>query len=347
MQQTKPVLSKTSVILYSVSTKTKLIILSIFLFLIGGAFGSWGYTYFLKSKVSASTPPPEVLSEGEVTDYVDSDSNVVDLNSDSYNVLLMGHGGDGHSGGGLMDSIILVHIDKSNKKAALISVPRDFWFSGHKLNADPSIKDAVASILGLSINDYVTIDFGSFIKAIDKLGGVDIEIPKPYTDDFYPVKGLENELCGFSPEKVAELHSKYSGFQLEKQFTCRYESIHFDTGKTHIDGATALKYVRSRHGDGDFGRSERQFVVLKGLVSKNLSTDQLKDLMSYVKTNINFSKVKALVSSLGNPLDYQMSSVHLSDANVLTASKSSAGAYILIPRAGIGNFSEIQKFIAK
>lgn len=322
--------------------------MSIFLFLMGAGGGSWGYSYFLKSKlekkveVVASTNEPV-----EVVDFVESDQNVVDVGADGYNVLLMGHGGDGHSGGGLKDSIILVHIEKDNHKAVLVSIPRDLWFSGHKINADPSIKDAVASITGLSVPNYMTIDFNSFVSVIDSIGGLEIDIPKPYTDNFYPVRGKENELCGFSPEKVAELHTKHSGFNLEKQFECRYEVIHFDAGKTQIDGDTALKYVRSRHGDGDFGRSERQFFLLKGLLTKNLSVDTVKGLAKFVKTNINLSSIASLMSSFGNPLDYEISSVHLSDANVLTASKSSAGAYILIPRAGIGNFEEIKKFIKK
>lgn len=329
--------------------KKKLIILSVLLFLIGGGIGILGGKYFLNLK---QTKGPEIQAnagnlEGEVKDFVESDQDVVDLNSDSYNILLMGHGGEGHSGGGLMDSIILLHIEIDNKKAVLISIPRDFWFSGHKINADPSIKDAAAAITGLSVPDYIAIDFNSFIKAINDLGGIEIDIPKPYTDNFYPVRGKENELCDFSPEKVAELHQKYSGFNLEKQFTCRYETIHFDVGKTTLDGETALKYVRSRHGDGDFGRSERQFFLLKGLIKKNLSIDTLIGFLKVVTTNLNASKVKSLAKALGNPLDYEIKTVHLSDANVLTASKSSAGAYILIPRAGIGNYEGIKEFITK
>jgi anionic cell wall polymer biosynthesis LytR-Cps2A-Psr (LCP) family protein len=332
-----------------VSTKVKLIILSIFLFLTGGGIGSWGYSYFVKIRNPKSEilNQTKVLAEEEAGDFVESDQNVVDINSDSYNVLLMGHGGEGHSGGGLMDSIILVHIDFESKRAVLISIPRDFWFSGHKINSDPSIKDAVAGITGLSVPDFITIDFNSFVSAIDSLGGIDVEITKPYTDNFYPVRGLENELCGFSPEKVAEFHRLYSGFNLEKQFTCRYETIHFETGTSHMDGGTALKYVRSRHGDGDFGRSSRQFSVLKSLISENLKFEDVKNLVSFVNTNVTLSKAKSLMNLIGNPLDYEISSVHLSDANVLVAGKSSSGAYILLPRAGEGNYSEIKSFITK
>jgi len=243
----------------------------VFIFVIGFGVGSWGYKYYSKSGFSKTKTETQISitapSEDEVKDLVESDSNVIDINADSYNVLLLGKGGSGHSGGDLADSIIVVHIetdsDSKDKKAVLISIPRDFWFYGHKLNADPSIRDAVTAITGLSIDSQIQIDFGSFVSAIDKMGGIEITIPKPYTDNYYPIRGLENELCGFSPEKVAELHNNYSGFNLEKQFTCRYETIYFDTGRSEIDGETALKYVRSRHGDGDFGRSERQFVGIR------------------------------------------------------------------------------------
>lgn len=327
--------------------KTKLIVLSIFLFLIGAGLGSWGYTAFLNSRIQNKSVDTEVKAQERPVDFVESDQNVIDLASESYNIVFLGHGGEGHQGGSLKDSIILVHVESKAKRVVLISIPRDLWFSGHKLNADPSIKDAVAGITGLSVDDYISIDFDSFVATIDGLGGIEINIPKSYTDNFYPVRGLENELCGFSTEKVADLHVKYSGFQLEKQFECRYESIHFDVGVTTIDGETALKYVRSRHGDGDFGRSERQFFLLKGLITKNISIDTITGLLKIVKTNLTVSKIKTLVNMFVSPLDYEIKTVHLSDANVLTASKSSAGAYILVPNAGIGNFEEIKKFITK
>jgi len=318
------------------------------IFVTGMFFGSFVYLKFFDKNTSfaqVQTSPVPVISPQ--TDFIESESNVVSEDSNSFNVLLMGHGGAGHSGGGLMDSIIVLHINKTDKKAALISIPRDFFFSGHKINEDPSIKDAVASITGLSIGDYISIDFNGFIKAIDLLGGIEIEIEKPYTDNFYPVRGLENETCGKSDDKIVELHQNYSGFNLEKQFECRYETIHFDTGKTKINGETALKYVRSRHGDGDFGRSGRQFVVLKALAKSPWNLEKIESMISLVKTNLELGKIRTLFSFFGNPDDYQINTVHLTDANVLVSSKSQNGAYILIPRAGIDNYDEIRNFIAK
>jgi len=331
--------------------KLELLTIVFFLFIAGFGIGSWGYKFFTKSEdkdknnISVAFKAPTE----EIVDFIESDSDVIDKGSDGLNILLLGKGGLGHSGGDLADSIILVHLEKDNKKAVLISIPRDFWFSGHKLNADPSVKDAITAITGLPVDYQISIDFNSFIKAVNDIGGIEIDIQKPYTDNFYPVRGLENDLCGFSPEKVVELHQKFSGFNLEKQFTCRYETIHFDAGKREIDGETALKYVRSRHGDGDFGRSGRQFVVLKGIAGKvfNLNLDKVLDLSKIVTSDMDASSIKSLFSSLNNLSDYQISSVHLSDANVLVASKSSQGAYILLPRAGEGNYREIKEYLVR
>lgn len=318
------------------------------IFVVGMFLGSFVYLKFIDKNTSLAqmqvTPIPIISPQA---DFIESESNVVSEDSNSFNVLLLGYGGTGHSGGGLMDSIIVLHLNKTDKKAALISIPRDFFFSGHKINEDPSIKDAVASITGLSIGDYISIDFNNFIKAIDSVGGIDIEIEKPYTDNFYPVRGLENETCGKTNEEISDLHQKYSGFNLEKQFECRYETIHFDTGKTKINGETALKYARSRHGDGDFGRSGRQFVVLKALAKSSWNLEKIESMLNLVKTNLELGKIRTLFNFFGNPDDYQISTVHLTDANVLISSKSQNGAYILIPKAGIGNYDEIRKYISK
>ncbi|HLD91911.1 MAG TPA: LCP family protein [Patescibacteria group bacterium] len=312
------------------NSPNKVFLLVLPIFLIGMFLGSFGYTKYVlssssqkKQEIVTNSPLPEIIEEVRPTT---KDAKI-------YNFLLTGHGGGGHSGGGLMDAIIVVSVNITDKKAGLISVPRDFWFSGHKINADPSLKDAVAGVTGLSIPNQISIDFASFIKMIDTLNGVDVDVKKVYTDNFYPVKGLENELCGFTAEKVADLHSKYSGFELEKQFTCRYETISYSIGLNHMIGADALKYVRSRHGDGDFGRSRRQYEVLKAILQK-ANVKSVANAFDFVETNLTLDKVNEILTDIGNPLDYSVSYLGLTDENVLVSSKSSGGAYILVPREG-------------
>lgn len=281
-------------------------------------------------------------------------------NSTSYNVLLLGMGGTGHSGGGLTDSIILINIDPSNKKAALISIPRDLWVSGnYKINASyinvgyENLRGVIQEVTGLRPNYFVSTDFGSFSKLIDSFGGVEVDMPKTFDDPLYPIKGEENNTCGKTEAEITTLKSQYSDFNLEKQFTCRYEYLHFEKGKVMVNGETALKIARSRHGDSDFGRSLRQFAILRGFLAKLISLESFKNIeltfntiIKSVKTNANLETVKDLAQIFGEPSLYKITEIQLTDQNVLMSSKSSAGAYILIPKVGINNFSEVKKFIS-
>lgn len=272
-------------------------------------------------------------------------------------VLLLGHGGAGHPGGDLMDSIILLTVNKSAKKSALISIPRDLWIEGRKMNEGyvnggfDLLKHQTNVVTGVRPEYYVAVDFGGFENIIDALGGVEVDVTKPYEDRFYPIKGKEADTCGKTPEEFAELHTKYSGFELERQFECRFEGISFGVGKVNMDGATALKYTRSRHGDGDFGRSRRQFEVLVAIKDEASSTKLnpkspiIRTLLEEVRTNLDIAQIATLADFVGSPEDYKISFIHLTDENVLRAGTSLGGAFILLPREGDGKWTAVKKYI--
>lgn len=306
---------------------------------------------FSKKTASAPATPQESQDFAPATE--------VTSEKGTYNALLLGYGGAGHEGSLLTDSIILVHVNTNNKTAAMISIPRDLWVNGnHKINAEASINGfqneggVIANVTGLHVDYFTAIDFTSFTKLIDSLGGITVNVPKTFDDPFYPIAGLENETCGKTLDEINALKAKYSDYQLETQFTCRYEHLHFDQGQTNLDGATALKFVRSRHGDSDFGRSERQFAVLRGILAKLVSLNALgsakgviTNLLSMVKTNLNPTVINSLIQVVGDTGQYKINSIHLTTENVLTEGRSSAGAYILTPKAGNFNFSEVKKYI--
>lgn len=301
------------------------------IFVTGMALGAVGYTKFFKkptntntNKIATNYPLPQIIEEKRETTP----------EAKTFNILLTGHGGAGHSGGSLMDAILIVNVNVTDKKAGVISFPRDFWFSGHKINADPSLKDALTGVTGLPITNSISIDFNSFVKMIDSLGGITVDVKKAYTDNFYPVRGKENELCGFNNEKIEEVHKLYTGFELEKQFTCRYETISYGVGLHEMTGEEALKYVRSRHGGSDFERSHHQFEVLKAILQK-ANIKSVASALDFVTTDLNLEKIEEVLAEIGNPLEYSVSFINLSDQNVLLNSKSSQGAYILIPKDGV------------
>lgn len=308
--------------------------------------------------------------------------------SNNFSILLLGYGGAGHPGGTLSDVMMLAYVNVDEKNVYLISVPRDTWVDlpvqsdkeeYYKINfayaiglddtryplKEPKYKGehgggelakvAVEKVTGILPDFYIGVDFSSFEAAIDELGGITVDVPVSFTDKFYPVKGLENEPCGKSPEEIARLTNELSGFELEKQFECRYEVLEFTAGDTVMDGVTTLKFVRSRHSEqhgGDFARSQRQQAVLEGIRNKLLTLDALDNIPEFygkfdkmISTDLTIAEITRISKALGNPYSYGVFDVRISDENVLTNSRSGDGQFILIPRAGIGNWEAVRDFV--
>lgn len=341
-------------------TKKRVVVSAIYLSLFAiSASGS--YVYFSLAKVHVSgeelSPTEETISVAEVPE-----------DDPTTNVLLLGMGGQGHPGGTLSDANLLVHIDVNNKKAAIITIPRDLWVpipgtggrtTFNKLNKAYALgggevsKQVVSSVTGLKVDKFIAVDFVGFQRIIGLLGGITVNAPEDYDDYFYPIKGRELDLCGMSPQEIQEVHEKYTGFQLEKQFECRYEHIHFEKGEQEMEGAVALKYVRSRHGDSDFGRAKRQAVVLEGLKEKLVSLEIVKNspklldaIVDNVRTDISIEELKDFHDLVASPNEYETITIHLTEDNVLTSSNGASG-FILIPKQGNNNWASMHKYISE
>ena len=216
-------------------------------------------------------------------------------------------------------------------------------------------KKVVGEVTGMQIKYLIALDFEGFKNIVDILGGIEVNVPVAFDDYFYPIKGGENYTCGKSAAEIAKLHELYSDTKLHQQFECRYENIHFDTGPQTMDGEPALKFVRSRnspqHG-GDFARSERQHAVLLGVKDKLITMNAVRkadelfeQFVKMIRTDLDLKTVKDLVEVLGNPDKYRVSFVSLNDENVLVATKSFDGQFILIPKEGEGVWNGVQKYI--
>ncbi|MBI5620917.1 LCP family protein [Candidatus Gottesmanbacteria bacterium] len=191
------------------------------------------------------------------------------------NILLLGIGGGTHAGADLTDTILVVSLETSQKKMAMISVPRDIWSDTLKDKVNSAYhygevkkkgggltlaKVIVEDMVGLPIHYVLLIDFSGFEYLIDAVGGIDIAVPQAFTDTEFPVAGRENDRCDGDPD-----------------FRCRYESVTFAQGPQHMNGERALMYVRSRHAQGeegsDFARGRRQQEVLAALLARIKSPD--------------------------------------------------------------------------
>ncbi len=291
------------------------------------------------------------------------------------NVLLLGYGGPGHQGGYLTDAIQLVQIDFSAQQVNLISLPRDLFVqlptgkhaklnTAFTLGEDPRnpvesggvvAKRMVEQVTGLQVDHYMAVDFVGFQRVIGNwLGGIDVMVGQTLDDPWYPVRGLEQESCGKSPEEIAELTARLSGFELEKQFPCRYERVFFEPGLRRMEGGDALAYVRSRHGSagGDFSRSQRQHEVLDAIQKKIFTLESLQKApesftaaSEHVSTDFTLEDVTKLAPLLKTGRNFSQKSIVLSTENVFMTSKSSTGQFILQPKAGPNDWSEVHAFL--
>lgn len=323
-------------------------------------------TYFIAQKNRSIISP---LSQKPTTNFLSPNPLSSPVPEGEYNVLLLGQGDVGHPGGSLTDSMNLLHLNTTKKTVGLIFLPRDLWVNSANNSGKIKINEAyaesglkgvekiVSTLTNLPIRYTLVIDFNGFVQVIDLLGGLDLQVQKTFDDYFYPIKGRELEICDKTPEEVASLSASLSGFELEKQFTCRFEHLHFDKGLIHVDGQTALKFSRSRHSaqDGtDFGRGARQQVVLIGLKDKLLTLEALKNVdqwfnkfVKLLKTDLDLETTRAVAALILNPNEYQVSQVIPSKENVLKEGKGTKGQFILMPKAGENDWNEFQEFVKK
>jgi LCP family protein required for cell wall assembly len=191
---------------------------------------------------------------------------------DRLNILLIG--ADEQAGGHNTDTLIVVSIDPVSKQVAMFSLPRDtvdipippgparyalgssypskinslFVRVRNRADLFPgtartrgynALKAVLGNLYGLDVKYFVEVNFAGFIKVIDALGGVTVNVQSPVLDEQYP--GPDGNL-----------------------------RIYIPTGVQHMSGAQALIYARSRHGkfgfgSNDYDRGQRQQRILLSL----------------------------------------------------------------------------------
>ncbi len=267
------------------------------------------------------------------------------------NILLLGIGGPGHDGPYLTDTILLVSIDPINKKAALLSIPRDWWTKipgdgSQKANAafaygrdnaktkDPNTQNqagidlvdkTLEAVLGIPIHYHAVVDFQAFQQAVDAVGGVSLNVPEQLYD---PTIAWENN----------------------------YNSVIAKAGLQTFDGHRALLYAKSRETSTDFARSERQRALLVALKDKGLSLGTLS----------NPVKISSLLSSFGDNIytdlslndmlrlrqigsDIPSSAISsldlVSPPHDLLTTGDIDGLSVVRPKAGLFDYTAVQSYV--
>lgn len=185
------------------------------------------------------------------------------------------------------DTMILLTIDPISRTAGILSIPRDLWvnipgFEYGRINTAYSLGEAfeypgggpglamatVEELLGVPVDYYAQVDFGAFIRIVDEIGGVKIDIEERITVD--PLG--DNNTKRLKP-----------GVQV-------------------LPGELALAYARSRKTEGgDFDRAQRQIKVIMAIRDRLLRPDMLptliakspvlyQELSAGVHTNLNLDQ---------------------------------------------------------
>ncbi len=263
-----------------------------------------GFAYFMPAALVAfnstaqavqvpSPPPTGIL-------FSPSPSPRAVAQQGAFTVLLLGSDDDSKFSADhvLTQSMILMRVQPATKQVTMLSIPRDLYVhlstgGSGKIDGAYSYGAAGAAIatveqdFGVHVDDYIWVGLLGLIKVIDAIGGIDIVTSNPVMDDYYPA-----DVYGGSP---------YG-----------YQRIAVLAGPQHLDGISAMQYVRSRHSDlqSDYGRSKRQQQVLQAirLKAKQLAPSDIPALATAIggelKTSFGLDKVAQLVplaASFDNP----------------------------------------------
>ena len=181
----------------------------------------------------------------------------VAFGDDVVNILLIGLDSTSNLNGQNTDVLIVVSINKTTRQVSMLSIPRDLWvyipsYGWNRINTahrrgyslgypglGPALLiDTLEINFGLPIHHWARVDFVGFTKVVDQLGGVDLTVACPVNLRYKPPASEEEQEMVLLP------------------------------GIYHMDGETALRYVRTRRNGSDFDRSRRQHQFLKAMWSQ-------------------------------------------------------------------------------
>lgn len=257
---------------------------------------------------------------------------------------MSGDEGDGvHAGAQLTDSIMMISLNQETGDLAMLSLPRDlkasptctatgkinevYWCNGggsdisseQEAEAATALMTEVGSILGVDFQYFAHLNWGSLITIVDILGGIDVTLDEDIDDDWWT-------------------------------------GAVYQAGVTyHINGEEALGLARARHGTagGDFSRGASQQKILIGIKDKFLAKEDLSigDFLNLASTlgdnfRSNFS-INELKSAAHLTFDFDFDSMRQLSLwpDYMTTGSIDGISYVL-PRAGVGNYGDIQDFVA-
>ncbi|HRO22809.1 MAG TPA: LCP family protein [Promineifilum sp.] len=226
------------------------------------------------------------------------------------------------------DSMMVISVDPEADSMSILSIPRDLYVQipgygqdrintalvygareGDYLDGAALAMQTVSSNLGIPINHFVMVDFGAFVRIVDLLEGIDVQVPYDINDSLYP------------------------------DMDYGYDPLFIPAGMQHFDGQMALKYARTRHADSDFNRAYRQQQVLFAARSKALSLgigqmilrapSLYREVEGGIRTDLNLEQLVRLAKTVSDiPSDNTQNRVL--DQDYVTSFRTPGGASVLL-----------------
>ncbi|KAB7638433.1 LCP family protein [Bacillus sp. B3-WWTP-C-10-D-3] len=261
--------------------KIKIIISVILFFLIVGG----GYTWFLVNKASSAVRnAAHDLARGDKSDLRDKAVKPI---TNNVSVLVMGVDesdvrGKEYGEAIRTDALLLATFNKDSKSVKLLSIPRDTYTyipvekkkdkitHAHAYGSTKNGKDggpqasidAVEKLLNVPVDYFVKFNFKSFMKIVDDLGGIEVDVPVEFT---------------------------------EQDSNDNADAIHLKKGVQKLNSEEALALARTRHIDSDAMRGQRQQLVIEAILEKLTSVGSvtkvgniIDDINGQFVTNLTF-----------------------------------------------------------
>jgi LCP family protein required for cell wall assembly len=243
-----------------------------------GGTAAWAYSLFSSAQHTMNENSKETGDlEGVLTEPEPQEP---------FTVLLLGNDIRKGEQSARADSILVARIDPEIEKVWIVSIPRDTrveipGYGTDKINAahfygGPSLMvETVEDFLGMPINHYMDINFTGFVKAVDSLGGVWIDVPQEI-DDEKAASGSKNRVT------------------------------HVDAGYQLLNGEQALTFMRSRdYVDADFTRMKNQQAFFKAIADQATNFDNvfkipgmIKDVAQYMSTDMTVAEMAKVAIAL-------------------------------------------------
>ncbi len=247
-------------------------------------------------------------------------------------------GGDSREGeleaGTHADTIMIASIDEDTKEIKIVSVYRDLL----TMQSDEKVRKANSAYFtggpkaainmlnknfDLDIEDYVTVDFGAMADVVDLLGGIEIDVTSEEAQEM-------NQYITETAEVVGK------------------KSSYMRAGMQTLNGVEAVTYSRIRKNvGGDYGRTERQRVVLQQMVDKvkHTSITTLNQIVNEVFSQISTSfTLKEIIGLTGGVMQYQLGETGGFPFEKTDGSVEGIGS-VVVPLGVLKNVTELHAFL--